>query len=163
MDNHTKASPNVSLREIAKDTVVQVVRLKVSPEQEQYVASNAISLAQALFSPEAWYRAIYLDDTPVGFVMLADESLLPEAADQPEIGIWRFMVDASYQCHGVGAAALLEVIDHVRNKGGFSTLEVTYVPGPKSPEQFYLRAGFRHTGRYDEDEIVLELPLLPDD
>jgi len=101
---------------------------------------NAVSLAQALFSPDAWYRAIYADDTPAGFLMLYDESLRTSPPAHPEIALWRFMVDAQFQGQGVGTAALEQVIAHVRNKGLFSSLLVSYVPAPGSPEQFYLQA-----------------------
>ena len=40
----------VTLREITEDTVIDVVRLKVTKDQERFVAPNAVSLAQALFS-----------------------------------------------------------------------------------------------------------------
>jgi diamine N-acetyltransferase len=149
----------VSLREINADTVRQITSLSVSRGQERLVANNAVSLAQALFSPEAWYRAIYVDELPAGFVMLYDESLRTVPPPHPEAALWRFMVDSQFQRQGVGTAALEQVVAHVRGKGLFSTLLVSYVPAPGSPEQFYLRAGFRHTGRVDEGEIVLELPL----
>jgi diamine N-acetyltransferase len=149
--------PNVSLREITAETVRDVLRLAVRPEQQGFVASNAVSLAQALFSPEAWYRAIYLDEKPVGFVMVYDESLRREPPAAPQVGIWRFMIDAAYQRQGIGAEALRQVIDHVRAKAVAPALEVSYVPGPGCPEPFYLRAGFRHTGREDEGEVVLEV------
>jgi len=149
----------VSLREINADTVRQITSLSVSREQERFVASNAVSLAQALFSPEAWCRAIYADDSPAGFVMLYDESLRAAPPPRPEVGLWRFMVDAGFQRRGIGMAALEQVIAHVRGKGLFSSMLVSYVPAPGSPEQFYLRAGFRHTGRVDEGEVVLELSL----
>jgi len=131
----------------------------VSQEQQRLVASNAVSLAQALFSPDAWYRAIYADDTPVGFLMLYDESLRTSPPVHPQVALWRFMVDAQFQGQGVGTAALDQVIAHVRNKGLFSSLLVSYVPAPGSPEQFYLRAGFTHTGKVDNGEVVLELRL----
>lgn len=67
---------HVTLREITADTVRAVTRLAVTDYQTRFVASNAWSLGQALFSPEAWYRAIYLAEEPVGFVMLSDQSLL---------------------------------------------------------------------------------------
>ena len=35
---------------------------------------------------------------------------------------------------------------------------LSYVPGDGCPEPFYLSLGFRHTGRVDEGEVVLELP-----
>jgi diamine N-acetyltransferase len=149
----------ISLREINADTVRDITSLSVAPAQQRFVATNAVSLAQALFSPEAWYRAIYADETPAGFVMLYDESLRPAPPPQPQIAVWRFMVDTQFQRTGVGAAALEQVIAHVRRKGLFSSLLVSYVPGDGCPEDFYLRAGFKHTGRIDDGEIVLELAL----
>jgi diamine N-acetyltransferase len=47
----------------------------VHPHQLRFVATIATSLAQALFSPEAWYRAICCGEEPAGFVMLCDKSL----------------------------------------------------------------------------------------
>jgi len=149
----------VSLREITAETVRQITSLSVSPEQQRFVASNAVSLAQALFSPDAWYRAIYADDTPAGFLMLYDESLRTRPPVRPQVALWRFMVDARFQGQGIGAAALDQLIAHVRNKALFSSLLVSYVPAPGCPEQFYLRAGFRHTGKIDNGEVVLELQL----
>lgn len=152
----------VSLREITAETVRQVTSLAVDPDQQRFVASNAISLSQALFSEEAWYRAIYAGESPAGFVMLYDESLRATPPASPQVGLWRFMIDARFQGRGIGAAALRQVITHVRGKGLFSSLVTSYVPGPGCPERFYVRAGFGHTGKVDDGEVVLELPLLPD-
>jgi len=149
----------ISLREITADTVRQITSLSVSPEQQRFVASNAVSLAQALFSPDAWYRAIYAGESPAGFVMLYDESLRASPPPHPQAALWRFMIDTQFQGRGVGTEALGQVIAHVRSKGLFSSLLVSYVPAPGCPEQFYLRAGFKHTGKVDGGEIVLELPL----
>jgi diamine N-acetyltransferase len=121
-----------------------------------------VSLAQALFAPEAWYRAIYCEDELAGFVMLADESLKTPAPEKPAIGVWRFMIDARLQRRGIGRAALRLVIEHVHRKRLFDELELSYVPGPGCPESFYLSLGFRHTGRTDEGEVVLALPLNRD-
>ena len=68
----------VSLRPVTKDTLRDILRLKVTEAQEHFVANNAVSLAQAHFTPEAWYRAIYADETPVGFMMLYDDPAKPE-------------------------------------------------------------------------------------
>ena len=149
----------VSLREITAETVIAITRLAVAESQKGFVAPNAVSLAQALFAPEAWYRAVCLDDTPVGFVMLSDESQRDPPPAQPALGVWRFMIDARHQGQGIGAAALGQVIEHARGRGRFATLELSYVPGPGCPEPFYLGLGFRHTGRVDGSEVVLELPL----
>ena len=66
---------NVTLEEINSDTVRAVCKLVTTVEQQKFVAPNAMSLAQALFSDEAWYRAIHADGVLVGFVMLSDETL----------------------------------------------------------------------------------------
>jgi len=91
--------------------------------------------------------------------MLEDESLRSPPTDAPQVGLWRLMIDARFQGRGIGKIALLRVIDHVRSKGVFKTLKLSYVPGPGCPEPFYLGLGFRHTGQIDGNEIVLELPL----
>jgi len=73
--------------------------------------------------------------------------------------VWRFMVDAKHQRKGVGRAAMQQVIEHVRKKGIFRKLAISYVPGDGGPEQLYLSLGFRPTGEVDHGEVVLELPL----
>ena len=148
----------VQLREVTADTVRKVVNLAVSPMQRGFVATNAISLAQALFAKDAWYRAIYVDDEPAGFVMLEDQSLREPPPDKPEIGVWRFMVDERFQGRGIGDAALRLVIDHARAKG-FDKLLLSYMPGPGCPEPFYRRLGFVPNGQVDGAEVVMELAL----
>lgn len=149
----------VSLREVTGETVIAITRLAVDKSQEGFVAPNAISFSQALFAPEAWYRAIYLDDTPVGFVMLEDQTKSVPPPERPQISLWRYMIDAGHQRQGIGRVALGLVLDEVRGRKQFTKLETSYVPGPGCPELFYLGLGFRHTGRLDGREVVLELPL----
>jgi len=57
----------VSLRVISDDNVRDVIGLSVSSEQERLVAPNAVSMAEAFATTKVWVRAIYADDTPVGF------------------------------------------------------------------------------------------------
>ena len=150
----------VSLRPITSDTVRAVCALQVAESQVRFVAPNAISLAEALFSTSAWYRAVHLGDQAVGFVMLYDQSLgQPELAD-PKAVVWRFMIDARSQGKGIGSAALLRVIEHVRQKGVFSALSLSYVPGPGCAEQFYRRLGFAPTGKVEDGEVEMELSLV---
>jgi len=149
----------VTLRTIDATTVRAVCDLAVAPAQAGFVAANAVSLAQALFAPEAWYRAIYLDDAPAGFAMLSDDSLRDPVPAIPEIWLWRFMVDARYQGRGIGKAALRLVVDHARSRGTFSALLASYVPGPGSAGEFYAKLGFRPTGAVEDGEIVIALAL----
>jgi diamine N-acetyltransferase len=143
----------VSLREITKSTVRTICRLRVGTEQEGYVANNAVSIAEAHFEPRAWFRGIYADDTPIGFVMLLDD---PYA---PLYYLWRFMVDARYQGLGFGHAAMEQVIEYVRTRPGAEEFTLSYVPGEHEPRNFYARLGFVETGREEHGEREMRLVL----
>lgn len=143
----------VSLREVTADTLRSILRLKVSPQQEQFVADNATSIAQAHFEPKAWFRAIYADETPVGFVMLYDD------IEKPEYFLWRYMIDSRYQGLGFGRQALLQVIDIVRGRPGATEMLLSYVPAEGSPEPFYAGLGFINTGDVEDGENVMRLEL----
>jgi diamine N-acetyltransferase len=150
---------NVSLREITSETVGEVIALAVSPEQQEFVAPNATSLAEALFSEEAWYRAIYADETLVGFVMLYDETLRATPPEVPNVGLWRLMIDQRYQRQGIGREVIRQVIEHVRQRPNVNSFFTSYVPGEGGPESFYLSLGFRPNGEVEDGEIVLVYPL----
>jgi diamine N-acetyltransferase len=150
----------VALREITADTVRKVLWLSVGPGQERFVAPNAVSLAQALFSPEAWYRAVYRGEELVGFVMVSDEAHKQPPKENPEIGLWRLMVDQRYQGQGIGKEIVKLVAEHARSRG-YAKLFTSYVAGPDGPEQFYLGLGFVPTGEIDHGETVAALELGP--
>ncbi len=143
----------VTLRPITEDNLRAVLRLQVAPEQEQFVASNSVSLAQAHFSNEAWYRAIYADETPVGFIMLADNPA------ESEYYLWRLMVDHRYQRMGFGRKAVHLLIDHVKTRPGATELLVSHSEGEGNPGPFYASFGFEYTGETVDDELVMRLPL----
>lgn len=143
----------IALREITADTVRRICALSVREGQQQFVAPNAVSIAEAHFSPHAWFRAIYADETPVGFVMLSDR---PEV---PEYFLWRFMIDGRWQHLGFGRRALGALIEHVRTRPGAVALGTSCVPGEGSPQGFYEKLGFVPTGEEEDGEVVLRLDL----
>ncbi len=144
----------VTLREITRETVRTITDLKVAPEQTGFVATNAESIAEAYFDRDvAWFRAVYADEVPVGFIMLEDD------AAKQEYFLWRFMIDARYQGHGYGRRALELLVEYVKTRPGAKALMTSCVPGDGSPCPFYERLGFVPTGEVDEGEIVLRLAL----
>jgi diamine N-acetyltransferase len=143
----------ITLDEVTGESVRAICRLAVAPDQSAFVAPNAVSFAEALFEPHAWYRAIAADGVPVGFVMLYDDPA------EPVYYLWRFMIDARHQGKGYGARALELVLAHVRERPGATELKVSWVPGEGSPEGFYRRLGFEPTGEIDEGEVVARLAL----
>lgn len=149
----------VTLREVTRDNLDAVLALEVSPRQVgRFVATNAKSLAQAHFYPEnAWFRAIYADETPVGFLMLWDEPA------KPEYMLWRLMIDGRYQGRGYGRAAVQLLISHVRGRPGATALLTGAQPGEGSPIGFYEKLGFVLTGDVDDEdgELIMRLELVP--
>lgn len=145
----------VTLREITEETVVEICKLSdtLSKPQRRMVASNAQSIAQAYFSDKAWFRAIYADETPVGFIMLYDD------ADKPDYFLWRLMVAGPHQGKGYGRRSVGLLIDYVRTRPGAKELQASFVPIEGGPEGFYRKLGFEPTGEIDEGEVVVRLLL----
>ena len=146
----------VELVEITADTLREVLLLDVEESQRDLVASNAVSIAQAYFDDQAWFRAIHGDGQAVGFVMLRD---------QPDAGfsyVWRFMIDHRFQNRGYGAAAMQRVIERARSIPGVARVLLSYADRPGNAGPFYARLGFRPTGERDEVEVELALDLSLD-
>jgi diamine N-acetyltransferase len=149
-----EAAAAVSLREITREALPRILALSVSPGQERFVASNAVSIAQAYFNREtAWFRAIYAGETPVGFVML------DEQPERSRYFLWRFMLDHRHQRLGYGRRAIELLVEHVRGRPGVTELLVSCVPGEGGPCPFYERMGFTYTGDVDEGELVMRRSL----
>jgi diamine N-acetyltransferase len=154
----------VTLREITAETVREICRLSdtLAPPKKYMVAPNAVSIAQAHFEPKSWFRAIYADDTPVGFVMLYDNAGEPpddEAANGPEYFLWRLMVAGQHHGKGFGRRAIELLADYVKTRPGANKLLTSCVEGPGSPEGFYRKLGFERTGEMFGEEVGLSLPL----
>lgn len=148
----TRSSP-VTLRTVERGNLRALFVLDVSDDQQGYVAPNAWSIAEAAHSQTAWERAIYADETPVGYVLVsADE-------ETPKYYLWRFMIDHRSQGNGFGRTAMEQVISHVRTLRDATEFVLSYVPGDHSPQGFYERLGFEDTGEVVGVERVMKLDL----
>ena len=158
----TICAPNVGLREITPANRAAAEALTVTAVQAEYVAGVAESLVEAAETPDAcpWYRALYLDDKPVGFVMISDGIRVVNPDYLGPYFLWRLLIDQRYQGRGHGSAALSLVVKHVRTRTDARVLLTSVGQGPASPIGFYLRQGFRATGQVHQGELVLELDLL---
>ncbi len=152
-DNQTPAV--VTLREVTEATVVAICKLSdtLSAPQNRMVAPNGQSIAQAHYNTRFWYRAIYADETPVGFLMLYDDP------GEPRYFLWRLMIAGPHQGIGYGERAVRLLIDHVRSRPAAKQLLVSCGEGEASPEGFYARLGFKRTGEKLGEEVVMRLPL----
>jgi SAM-dependent methyltransferase/GNAT superfamily N-acetyltransferase len=147
------ARPRVTLREVDQQNVRDVCDLKVSPTQETHVAPNGVTIAESAYEPNAWLRAIYADDEPVGLVGLVTDTATPE--------YWmaRLMIAAAHQGRGYGRDAIALVVEHVRTLPGARELGTSCVPDADGPLDFYRALGFEQTGDVHAGELVLRLSL----
>ena len=146
----------ISLRTIDDANRQAVEALRTTPAQERFVSGVTDSLLEAAEEPgaHAEFWAIYDDETPVGFVMIADE------VDGPEYiahYLWKLLIDERYQRRGYGAATLDLVVALFRARG-VTEMWTSAGQGEGSPLGFYERYGFTQAGEIVfDDEVLLQL------
>lgn len=146
----------VTLVEITAKNVKDICSLTVTDSQIEFIASNALSIAQAYFEPNAWFSGIYIENAiPIGFVMLAMDPPLGEYY------LWRFMVDSRYQKLGFAQKAMKEIINFVQVKSksiNIPVKEFTLSVLPKNIEaiKLYEKTGWLKTDKKDNEEIIYE-------
>ena len=150
----------IKLREITSKNLKSIIDLNVKEDQKDYVASNSVSIAQGHYSKSAWFKGIFYDDRPVGFVML---DLIEE---ENKCFLWRFMIDRKYQGKGFGKIALTQVIDFVRSLNLYTYIATSYVPAENGAGGFYKNFGFieseeitKEFGTEHSDEIGIKYTL----
>jgi diamine N-acetyltransferase len=152
---------NISLRLVTDDNFDAVVKLSdtLTEDQKRCVAPNMASLAQAYVNyDKAWPRAIYLDEEPVGFVMLALFDKETPQEDQPSHYLWRYMIRRDRQGQGIGKA-VLDLLVAKCKEDNIRTLYTSCVMEKDEPYRFYIHYGFLDTGVEDEGERALKLTI----
>lgn len=139
----------VILRDITRDNWLDCVKLKVGPDQERFVASNAFSLCQAHYEDGWRPMGIYDGESMVGLVMFS-------RTRHPEWGYWivRVMVDARHQRSGYGRAALREALNLLGRQPDCDEVFISQAPDNEVAERLYLSLGFEPTGRVVDGERV---------
>ena len=150
----------ISLREINESNIDLVQALRTTPAQRRFVSPVVDSMAEAAEVPQAnpWTRAVYADEQPVGFVMLAwDVDPQPPGIIGPWF-LWKLLIDHRYQGLGYGKEVVRQIVELVRGHGATELL-TSYELGDGSPADFYQRLGFVPTGDVHDGEVLASLPL----
>tara|TARA_R110000850_G_scaffold45965_8_gene115858 strand:+ start:1893 stop:2375 length:483 start_codon:yes stop_codon:yes gene_type:complete len=151
-----------STRAVTWDNVNALMKLRLAPGQERFVAPNPVTIAQAAYEPAADLLALYAGDAPVGLMSILDMTREgPSISDgEPRDGafIWRLMVDVRQQGRGYGKAALGAAAVWAKARG-LKKLYVSTVPGDGSPRPFYEAQGFAATGDVVDGEDLLLLRI----
>ena len=143
----------VMLRPITGDNLGAVLRLKLHPGQESFVADNAVSIANAYVEPTFVPLGVYAGDELVGFAMYGQH---------PETGAWwviRLMIDREHQGKGYGRAAMEAVIEMMAERVGCEEIVTSFVPANAVAAGLYASLGFRPTGEIEDGEPLVRLRL----
>ena len=156
----------ISLRKITSDNWHDIRRLAVHKEQEDFVAPNLYSLAEAYVDSvdgcPPLPLAIYNGDEPVGFIMsnyeVAEEN---EWADEDIYHICRFMIDKNHQGKGYGREAMLQMIELLKTGPLDPAKAVTIGSEPENHvvRKIYDSLGFVEVDYELGDEIIARLEL----
>lgn len=141
----------IELKEINRDNFFAVIKLAVTEEQQEFVASNLFSIAQAKAFPECICLAIYNDEVLVGFTMYCIDS------EDNEYWIYRIMIDAKYQSKGYGKAAMEKLIALIKEDVQHQVIYISFEPENICAKRLYEKLGFVADGRVIEGEIVYKL------
>ena len=98
----------IEFRELTRKNFHQLIDLRVTPEQEAFVASNLYSVAESRVCPECVPLGVYDGETPVGFVMYGFDP----REEAPYI--YRVMVDRQHQSKGYGRQIMTALLERVR-------------------------------------------------
>jgi len=141
----------INFREIDRNNIWDILKLKVSEEQMHFVATNAVSIAQAKAQPECVPLAIYDGETPVGFVMYCFD------LEEKEYCIYRLMIDSRYQRKGYGRDALQKIIDKIKEDKDHHKILISFEPNNSVAKNLYISMGFVPDGRIIDGELVCVL------
>lgn len=127
------------LAPITKDNWIDAISLRVREDQESFVASNAVSLAQLNFIDGFLAQGIYHETEMVGFTLYGLDE------EDNEYWIYRMMIDHNHQGNGYGKQAVQLVIDDIRSRKErmHETISLSYEPENQVAKQLYEKMGFK--------------------
>lgn len=139
------------LEAINKSNWIKAISLRVHKDQEKFVASNEVSLAQLNFLENFHAKGIYLGEEMIGFALYGIDE------DDHEYWIYRMMIDQKHQGKGYGKEAIKLVIDDIKSikEEHHKTITLSYEPDNEHAKRVYEKAGFREIdGLIISDEQV---------
>jgi diamine N-acetyltransferase len=138
-----------------------LIKLKVSEDQKNFVTSNLYSIAEAQFGDDykgnwdLYPFGIYDGETPVGFHMYGFnfEHLEYQAF------IIRLMVDEKHQGRGYGRYDMQRMLEVFRTDERITTVGISYEPQNEAARKFYASLGFVELGKMIEGDVLAVLRL----
>ena len=127
-------------------------------DQQQFIESNAFSLAESLYEGNGTSVGLYDGETLVGYAMYGWY-----CEKRKSVWLDRFMIDQQYQGKGYAKRFLRLLIQFLQNKFECKTIYLSLHPDNKLAMGLYESFGFRLNGDIDDEGpvvgVVMELLL----
>ena len=172
----------IHLEKVSWDNYEKVIKLRVSKDQEDYVASNKASLIHAFLELSdgipVYAFAIMNGKRVVGFMQIMydddwtgyeredwlNSDLYKEYEGKKYYYIWRFMIDKKYQKRGYGRETFKQTLDFIKTKpaGDSEYVLLSYEPSNEVGRKLYASFGFNEVFKeylHDDDEVTAMLKL----
>ena len=173
---------DIQLEKISWDNYVKVLKLRVTKEQEDYVASNRASLIHAFLQSSGgspvYAFAIKNGKTIVGFMQLMydtdwtgyeredwiNSEEYKRHEGKPYYYIWRFMIDKKFQGRGYGKEAFRQTLEFIKTfpAGKSDYVLLSYEPSNEVGKKLYASFGFEEVFKeylHEGDEVTAMLKL----
>ncbi|HDK7136791.1 TPA: GNAT family N-acetyltransferase [Clostridium botulinum] len=145
---------NLHLEEVTIKNWRSIVALKVNENQQNFIESNAYSLAEWKFAPDFHPKAIYDNNKLIGFAMYG--------YFEKETRLWldRFMIDYKYQNKGYGKSSLELLISVMINEYKRNKIYLSTFKDNIKAIKLYKKFGFEFNGEFDENgELIMVLKV----
>lgn len=141
---------NLHFSEVTKSNWRAVAALQVAKEQQQFIESNAFSLAETLYEGNGISIGLYDNETLVGYAMYGWHSVENESA-------WldRFMIDQKFQGKGYAKQFIRLLIKHIQQTYQVKKIYLSLNTDNKIAMNLYESFGFRLTGDIDDSGPVV--------
>lgn len=147
---------SIYLKDIDENNLLECVLLSTNKDGknyvfEEFVASNAFSIAQSKVQKGWIVKAIYDDNLMIGFTMYG------YCYEYDFYEICRFMIDHKYQGKGYGRRALVKIIEEMKKNNACKDINISFDLKNNIARRLYESLGFKDTGKTLEEELLFKL------
>lgn len=150
--NASHSEPELTLMIINNSNWRKVIRIKVKPEQLDFIAEPSYYLLLCHYG-ELWQPlAVTLGDQVIGFIMWAIDPL------DGSCWLGGFHLDADWQGKGYGRQTLHTAIKILSKREGCRNFALSVLPNNPAIK-LYKSVGFVETDEMEDDEIVMRFSI----
>ncbi|SIS15267.1 diamine N-acetyltransferase [Peribacillus simplex] len=147
----------ISIREIDKKNYIEVCELTSNKDgartlDEEYICSNAMSLAESKYFSTMKPMSIYNDDDLIGFFTYEYIEKTPDL-----VTICRYMIDHKFLGKGLGRKSFKAILNYFKESVKVGSVELMIENENTIAKNLYTSFGFTFTGKIDRNEYYYRL------